>query len=63
MKKCDKQENGTNFKGKNKEQDKHEENRWDDTEKNDIIDESWKTLIEWKLVKKITRVETVKNVK
>ena len=40
MKKYDKQENGTNFKGKNKEQDKHEENRWDDTEKNDIIDES-----------------------
>ena len=23
--KCDKQENGSNFKGKNKEQDKHEE--------------------------------------
>ena len=39
MKKYDKQENGTNFKGKNKEQDEHEENRWDDTEKNDIIDE------------------------
>ena len=52
MKKCDKQENGTNFKGKNKEQEEHEENRWDDTEKNDIIDESWKTLTEWKLVKK-----------
>ena len=44
--KCDELENGTNFKGKNKEQDEHEENRWDDTEKNDIIDESWKTLIE-----------------
>ena len=25
--KCDKQENGKNFKGKTKEQDKHEENR------------------------------------
>ena len=49
------------FKGKTKEQDKHEENRQDDIE--DIIDESWKTLIEQKLVKKITRVETVTNVK
>ena len=49
------------FKGKTKEQDKHEENRQDDIE--DIIDESWKTLIEQKLVKKLTRVETVTNVK
>ena len=60
MKKCDNQKTEKNFKGKTKEQDKHEKNRQDDIE--DIIDESWKKLIEQKLVKKITRVETVTNV-
>ena len=38
------------FKGKTKEQDKHEENRQDDIEKKDIIDESQENAYRMKIV-------------
>ena len=40
------------FKGKTKEQDKHEENRQDDIEKEDIIDESLENAYRMKIVQK-----------
>ena len=49
---CDKQENGSNFKGKNKEQDKHEESRKDDTEKEDVVDESLENAYSMEVVQK-----------
>ena len=50
--KCDKQENGSNFKGKNKEQDKHEESRKDDIEKEDVVDESLENAYRMEVVQK-----------
>ena len=50
--KCDKQENGNNFKGKNKEQDKHEESRKDDIEKEDVVDESLENAYRMEVVQK-----------
>ena len=49
---CDKQENGSNLKGKNKEQDKHEESRKDDTEKEDVVDESLENAYRMEVVQK-----------
>ena len=40
------------FMGKTKEQDKHEENRQDDTEKEDIIDESQENAYRMEIVQK-----------